>query len=151
MAGGGTWDPEGVVRVIWALREAGVTAFRLSVASAGIELELRRDTTGKLVPAEPSDTPPSPADPGGAPAEGPSALVRAPVLGVFYRRAAPDRPPLAAPGDRVVSGQPLGVIEVMKTYHEVTAPRAGVLAEFLVEDAAFVEYGAPIARLREEG
>ena len=71
------------------------------------------------------------------------------MLGVFYRRPGPDQPPLAEPGQPVEAGQAIGLIEVMKTYHDVTAPRAGVLSEFLVEDAAFVEYGAPIARLQE--
>jgi biotin carboxyl carrier protein len=35
----------------------------------------------------------------------------------------------------------------MKSYHEVTAPEAGVLTEFLVEDGQFVEYGQAIARI----
>jgi biotin carboxyl carrier protein len=39
----------------------------------------------------------------------------------------------------------------MKTYHEVTAPTAGILAAFLVDDGSSVEYGQPIARLGPVG
>jgi biotin carboxyl carrier protein len=39
------------------------------------------------------------------------------------------------------------VIEVMKTYHEVTAPVSGLLTTFLVEDEQVVEYGQPVARI----
>jgi biotin carboxyl carrier protein len=39
------------------------------------------------------------------------------------------------------------VIEVMKTYHEVTAPVSGLLTAFLAEDEQVVEYGQPIARI----
>ena len=141
---GGGWDPAGVVRVVEALRDAGVTAFRLDVAEAGLSLELRRGAGGDLAPPPAEATAPSGAgEPGGDDAD----LVLAPVLGVFYRRAAPDRPPLAEVGAQVAAGQAIGVLEMMKTYHEVPAPRAGTVAAFLVEDGQFVEYGAPIARL----
>jgi biotin carboxyl carrier protein len=160
LAGG--WDPDGVVRVIAALREAGVTAFRLEVAAAGLVLELRRDASGVLGEAAGTGVVPSAAvaaDAGGdagdvargAAARDPEdpgdGLVRAPVLGAFYRRSAPEAPALAEVGDRIAAGQPLGVVEVMKTYHEVAAPRAGRIAAFLAEDGQFVEYGQPVARL----
>ncbi|MDP9370565.1 MAG: 5-oxoprolinase subunit PxpB [Chloroflexota bacterium] len=149
---GGDWGPAGVVRVIEAARAAGVTAFRLEVAGAGLKLELRlgRDESG-LSPGSQDDG--AVASSGGMNDQGQEQdgnIISAPMLGVFYRRPGPDQPPMAEPGQPVEAGQAIGLIEVMKTYHEVTAPRAGVLAEFLAEDGAFVEYGAPIARLGEE-
>ncbi len=149
---GGDWGPAGVVRVIEAARAAGVTAFRLEVAGAGLRLELRlgRDESG-LSSGSQDDGAVAPS--GGVSDQGQEQdgnIISAPMLGVFYRRPGPDQPPMAETGQPVEAGQAIGLIEVMKTYHEVTAPRAGVLAEFLAEDGTFVEYGAPIARLREE-
>jgi biotin carboxyl carrier protein len=69
------------------------------------------------------------------------------VLGTFYRKSTPDAPPLVEVGARVEVGQTICVLEVMKTYHEVTANAAGTLTEFLVEDGEFVEYGQAIARI----
>jgi acetyl-CoA carboxylase biotin carboxyl carrier protein len=76
-------------------------------------------------------------------------IVTAPILGVLYRRSAPDQPLLVESGARVEAGQPICLIEVMKSYHEVTAPRAGTLVEFLVADGDYVEYGQAIARIAD--
>ncbi len=151
------WDPAGVTRLIVALREADVTAFRLEVAAEGLDLklELRRgaddgflaESEEGVAVASAADETPAPVSPGSSTPEQSADLVTAPLLGVFYRRSAPDQPPLAEVGQRVEAGQPIGVLEVMKTYHEVTTPRAGIVAAFLVDDAQFVEYGQPIARL----
>jgi len=70
------------------------------------------------------------------------------VLGVFFRRSAPDQPVLAEPGSLVTAGQVICVLEVMKTYHEVTAPERGTLLAFAVEDGDFVEYGQLIAHIK---
>ena len=69
------------------------------------------------------------------------------MLGVFYRQAAPGDAPFATPGQPVHASQTIGLLEVMKTYHEVTAHRDGILAEFLIADGDFVEYGQAIARI----
>jgi acetyl-CoA carboxylase biotin carboxyl carrier protein len=135
------WDPEGVERVIRAAEAAGVTTLRLSIASIGLTLELSRGPQA-IVPPETSS-------PAASSLQTPESLitVTAPVLGVFYRRNGPDQPLLASEGEPVEEGQLLGLIEVMKTYHEVRAPQAGVLERFLVNDGQFVEYGQPVVQL----
>ncbi len=175
-AGPAAWSPEGVVRVIEAARAAGVTRLRLAVASAGLDLELALGAT--VTGGEPTATErqPATAAPPAAPALGApvaavsevadgaadgdgggdgdgdrDVVIHAPVLGAFYRRAAPDQPLLAEVGGRVDAGQVVGVVEVMKTYHDVVAPRAGIVSAFLAEDGQFVEYGQPVARLAPGG
>ena len=145
-----TWDAAGIARLMAALNDAGVTYLRLEILSAGLNLEVRRGETGETVAPSPASPPTSDTT---AEAAVPPAddLVTAPLLGLFYRRAAPDQPPFAEVGGRVEANQPIGVIEVMKTYHEVRAPRAGVIEAFLVEDEAPVQYGEPIARLAPAG
>jgi biotin carboxyl carrier protein len=137
----GSWDPDGVIRVIDAIQRAGVTSFALEVE--GVNLRLRRDGGGDLLPDRAAST----CSPAPAPTRSDSIEVVAPVLGVFYRKSAPDQPPLVEVGQRVQLGQTICVLEVMKTYHEVTAPEAGTIAAFLVEDGQFVEYGQMIARI----
>jgi len=53
----------------------------------------------------------------------------------------PGAPPFVQPGDTVEAGQTLFLIEAMKTFNPVRAPRAGRVARILVADAAPVEYG----------
>ncbi|MCP3979927.1 MAG: hypothetical protein GY716_11525 [bacterium] len=45
--------------------------------------------------------------------------VVAPTDGVFYRRSAPDQEPFVDVGDEVAEGQPIGLIEVMKTFNQI--------------------------------
>jgi biotin carboxyl carrier protein len=141
----GTWDPDGVVRVIEALERAGATSFAIEVA--GLKLELKRAENGPVTPESQASS----ADVCARAEPGSERTVTAPVLGVFYRRSAPDQPPLAEEGQTVESGQVICVLEVMKSYHEVVAPESGFLTEFLVEDGQFVEYGQPIARISKGG
>jgi KipI family sensor histidine kinase inhibitor len=146
------WTPDGVIRVIRELAGHDVRAFSLRVASAGLEIAI--DRGGGLPDLfEPGDRyrsaapNPSESDGGDNPKTEDSATVTAPLLGTFYRRPAPEQPPFVAVGDRVAAGQTVGTIEVMKSFHDVTAPAAGVVARVLVDDGATVEYGQPLFAL----
>jgi antagonist of KipI len=134
------WDPDGVIRVIDAAQRAGVTTLRLEVEGVVVTLE-RGANGGTPQPQNEAAAPPEP---------GPDAetdIVRAPMLGIFYRKPSPDEPPFVEVGDKVEAGQTLGLIEVMKTYNEVTAPVAGTVEELIAEDSAFVEYNEPLLRI----
>jgi len=71
-------------------------------------------------------------------------VVRAPMVGTFYRGPSPEAPPLVVQGQRVAAGDPLCVLEAMKLLNEVVADVSGVVAAILVEDGAPVEYGQPL-------
>lgn len=73
--------------------------------------------------------------------------IRSPLPGTFYRRAAPDQPPYKTEGDAVAVGDVIGLIEVMKSFHEVKAQAAGVIGAFLVENEDAVMAGQPLATL----
>lgn len=67
--------------------------------------------------------------------------------GTFYRKPAPDKPPYKKEGDSVAVGDVIGLIEVMKSFHEVVAEQAGRIKRFLVENEAAVQAGDPLAEL----
>ena len=75
--------------------------------------------------------------------------ITAPVPGTFYRRPSPDEDAYVNEGDRIASGQVIGLVEVMKTFNEIKADRDGVLASFLVENEDLVEAGQDIAALSD--
>jgi biotin carboxyl carrier protein len=75
--------------------------------------------------------------------------VTAPTDGVFYRAPAVDARPYVVAGDRVALGQPIGLIEVMKTFNPITYGGAGLpddaeIVEVLVTDGAEVRAGQPL-------
>ncbi|MFB3738153.1 MAG: acetyl-CoA carboxylase biotin carboxyl carrier protein [Candidatus Velamenicoccus archaeovorus] len=67
--------------------------------------------------------------------------VRSPLVGIFYRRPAPDRPPYVEVGDVIEADAPVCTISVMKMFNEVKAGCAGKVVEILVEDETMVEHG----------
>ena len=57
----------------------------------------------------------------------PKDIVHAPISGVFYRCKEPQSPPYVDIGSHVFKGQPLCIIEAMKTMNEICAPKSGVI------------------------
>ena len=64
-----------------------------------------------------------------------------PLPGTFYRKPSPDAPPFVKEGDRVQTGDVIGLVEVMKTFNRVQADATGRVVRFLVENEGAVEAG----------
>lgn len=75
--------------------------------------------------------------------------IRSHLPGIFYRRPAPDQPPFKSDGDSVAVGDVVGLIEVMKTFHELKSEVAGTIARFLVDSEDAVMAGQPVADLAD--
>jgi acetyl-CoA carboxylase biotin carboxyl carrier protein len=73
--------------------------------------------------------------------------VVSPIPGVFYRRPDPDSPVFTEPGASVGADDPVCLVEVMKSFHEVPAGVAGTVVEFLVENEDMVDAGQVVARI----
>lgn len=71
-------------------------------------------------------------------------IVRAPIVGTFYRAPAPEAAPFVEVGDRVKPGEVLCIIEAMKLMNEIESEVAGVIKEILVENGQPVEYDQPL-------
>ncbi|ADZ69152.1 acetyl-CoA carboxylase [Polymorphum gilvum] len=67
--------------------------------------------------------------------------------GTFYRSPAPDQPPYKADGDSVAAGDVIGLIEVMKSFHEVKAEVAGTNIRFVADNEEPVMAGAVLAEI----
>ncbi len=61
-------------------------------------------------------------------------IVKSPVMGTFYRAAAPEEKPLVEVGQRVNASDLVCMIESMKIFTELRADQAGIVKKFLVED-----------------
>ncbi len=71
-------------------------------------------------------------------------LIASPMVGVVYLAPEPGAAPFVTVGSKVAQGQTLLLIEAMKTFNQVRAPRAGTVARILVEPGMPVEYGEPL-------
>ncbi|HEU5176925.1 MAG TPA: acetyl-CoA carboxylase biotin carboxyl carrier protein [Burkholderiales bacterium] len=91
------------------------------------------------------------AAPAGAPAaaEAPDAgqeghVVKAPMVGTFYRSPSPDAKAFVEVGQAVKEGDTICIIEAMKLMNEIEADASGVVKAILVENGQPVEYGQPL-------
>jgi acetyl-CoA carboxylase biotin carboxyl carrier protein len=79
---------------------------------------------------------------------GPVKDIKAPTLGTFYRAPSPGAPPFVKVGDRVIAGQTVGIVEVMKLFNAVEADVAGTVVAIHAEDGVLVEHDQPLITVR---
>ena len=70
--------------------------------------------------------------------------VKSPMVGTAYLAPEPDKPVFVNVGDKVTAGQTLLIIEAMKTFNPIKAPKAGTVKQVLIENAQPVEFGQPL-------
>jgi acetyl-CoA carboxylase biotin carboxyl carrier protein len=139
------FDPEAIRALAALLVETGLSEIELA----------ERDSRIRVVRAAPIvlAAPPSaiaashaasaalaPAEPTADDAQHPGA-VTSPMVGVVYLAPEPGAPVFVSVGQSVVAGQTLLLIEAMKTFNQIRAPKAGTVARILVSSGAPVEYG----------
>lgn len=154
-----------------ALLSPGAFAGRIVTLGVARDLRVPAGATGRIVSPRPvqthtpvgfgtvlyeivplageaaSDIPDAPAIPAQS-ADG--LFVRAPLSGRFWHRAAPSEPPLVSTGSLVEAGQPVGLIEVMKTFSHIRyepdarLPMRARVVRLVADDGAEVAEGAPL-------
>ncbi len=67
--------------------------------------------------------------------------IKSPIVGTFYRAAAPDAPPYVDVGDIVKPGQVVCIVEAMKLMNEIESEIAGRIVKICIANEEPVEYG----------
>jgi acetyl-CoA carboxylase biotin carboxyl carrier protein len=93
-------------------------------------------------PPKTAETPPAPQAPARHLIE-----IKSPAVGTFYAQEKPSAPPYVTVGSRVTPTTVVCQIEAMKIFNEITADCTGVIAEVLVKDKEFVEFGTVLFRV----
>ena len=87
---------------------------------------------------------PAPAAPEAEPAAPEGHVVKAPMVGTFYRSPSPDAKVFVEVGQAVKEGDTICIIEAMKLMNEIEADASGTVKAILVENGQPVEYGQPL-------
>ena len=102
-------------------------------------------------PVMPAAAPTLPQGEAAAPAEKKSEgddaqyiTIKSPIIGTFYRKPAPDKPPFAEVGQQIAKGDVICVIEAMKLFNDIESEVAGKIVKVLVEDSSPVEFDQPL-------
>jgi biotin carboxyl carrier protein len=73
--------------------------------------------------------------------------IKSPMPGTFYRRPDPDSDPFVNEGDAVSPGDTVGLVEVMKSFHEIKAQEEGTVSKILLDDEDAVGAGQDVVEL----
>ncbi|EKV32078.1 Biotin carboxyl carrier protein of acetyl-CoA carboxylase [Caenispirillum salinarum AK4] len=122
---------------------------RIRVARGGISGQTIMAAPQAHAGAAPAPAPAAAAMPAPAPATAEDAAkhpgaVTSPMVGVLYNAPEPGAAPFITEGAKVSEGQTLFLIEAMKTFNPVRAPKGGTVTKILADDAQAVEFGEPL-------
>jgi acetyl-CoA carboxylase biotin carboxyl carrier protein len=141
-------DPELVRELAELLNQTDLTEIEVEKGDLRVRVARTVSTTVQVPAAAPVAAMPAPVA-AAAPAEakptaGHPGAVPSPMVGTAYRRPSPDAKPFVEIGSVVKQGERIMLVEAMKTFNDIVAPRAGKVTAILVEDGQPVEYGEPL-------
>ena len=140
-------DHKAIRELAKLLDETGLT--EIAVERDGVSIRVARHSSGGLGRARAVESAaPTPATLSSAPlpidpAQHPG-VVASPMVGTAYLAPEPGARPFVEVGTTVKTGEPLMIIEAMKTMNQIPAPRPGTVIQILVDDGQPVEYGQPL-------
>jgi acetyl-CoA carboxylase biotin carboxyl carrier protein len=129
------------------LDETGLT--EIEFERDGVSVRVARHLGAPSARARSAEAPPGAAlsSPPAAAAIDPTqhpGVVVSPMVGTVYLGPAPGARPFVDIGGQVKTGEPLLIIEAMKTMNQIPAARSGTVIQVLVADGQPVEYGQPL-------
>lgn len=144
-----TIDPDLVREIAKLLSDTDLT--EIEVEKGDLKIRVARQITVSAAPVYTQMAAPAVAAPLSAPAAAASPVaadpaahvgaVRSPMVGTAFRRPSPGANAFIEIGSNVKVGDKILLIEAMKTFNEIVAPRAGTITHILIEDGQPVEYG----------
>jgi acetyl-CoA carboxylase biotin carboxyl carrier protein len=148
MATKGPIDPELVRELAQLLTQTDLTEIEVQKGDLRVRVARNLATTVHVPAAMPAAQPSAPVTAAAAPEAKPTAAhpgaVTSPMVGTAYRRPSPDAKPFVEIGSVVKQGERILLVEAMKTFNDIVAPRAGKVTAIMVEDGQPVEYGEPL-------
>jgi len=143
------FDPEAIRALATILSDTGLT--EIEIVEADSRIRVARAPSPVLAPVSlpapaPAPAAAAPAALAPAPSEAPDAAgtVTSPMVGIAYLSAEPGATPFIAQGQAVTAGQTVMLMEAMKTFNQIKAPRSGTVTRILVSSGEPVEYAQPL-------
>jgi len=147
---GVSFDPAAIRELAKILRETDLTEIELVESDSRIRVarQVTVQAVAQVAPAAmaaaPAAAPLAAAAPAAEEAGPHPGTITSPMVGVAYLAPEPGAAPFIARGARVAQGQTLLLIEAMKTFNQIRAPKAGTVTRILIESGSPVEYGEPL-------
>jgi acetyl-CoA carboxylase biotin carboxyl carrier protein len=141
-------DTEAIRTLAQILQDTGLTEIEIAEKDSRIRVVRAPAPVAAVVPA-PAPLPPAAAAAPPQVLQGPDnddfaqhpGAVKSPMVGVAFLSPEPGSPHFVTVGQTVAAGQTLLLIEAMKTFNQIKAPRSGTVTRIMVQSSVPVEYG----------
>ena len=140
-------DPDTIRALAAVLAETGLTEIEVADKDSRIRVVRGGSVAATVMPVASSPAPVPVAAPAEMDAASHHGAVLSPMVGVAYLSPEPGAPPFVTIGQQVSAGQTLLLIEAMKTFNQIKAPKAGTVTAILAQSGGPVEYGEVLAIL----
>jgi acetyl-CoA carboxylase biotin carboxyl carrier protein len=134
-------DPDTIRALAAVLVETGLTEIEIADKDSRIRVVRGGGVATAVLPVAAPVASMATAAPATQEAAAHPGAVLSPMVGVVYLAPEPGAPPFVAIGQQVAAGHTLLLIEAMKTFNQIKAPKAGTVTAVLVQSGAPVEYG----------
>ena len=120
------------------MRRLDLAELEIRIGDDRVAVRRPEPRTAVVGPAAiPAAVPPPAPPPAGTP-------VASPLAGTFYGSPRPGAEPFVRVGDQVAAGDPIGLVEAMKVFNEITTDHAGEVVAVLVENGDTIAAGQPL-------
>jgi acetyl-CoA carboxylase biotin carboxyl carrier protein len=140
-------DPDTIRALAAVLVETGLTEIEIADKDSRIRVVRGGGVATSVMPVAAAAPVSTPTAPMAADAASHPGAVVSPMVGVAYLSPEAGAPPFVTIGQQVTAGQTLLLIEAMKTFNQIKAPKAGTVAAILVQSGVPVEYGEALVVL----
>jgi acetyl-CoA carboxylase biotin carboxyl carrier protein len=161
-----TLDINDITTIVELMKSHDLTHFELDREGSKLTLKRAGGDPEALAAAMAAMRPVAPAAPAIAPLAAPATapvgfgapaaaaedagliVVKAPMVGTFYRSSGPGQPTFIEVGAQVTQESVVCIIEAMKVMNEIKAECRGTIVRILVDDATAVGYNTPLFEVR---
>jgi len=137
-------DDDLIRKLAGLMDDTGLTEIEISQDDFSVRVARGGTTVSAYAPAAPAVAAPAPAEATPASHADHPGVVTSPMVGVAYTAAEPGAAAFINVGDTVSEGQVVLLIEAMKVFNQIKAPRSGTVKNILVESGSPVEFGEPL-------
>ncbi|WEV37151.1 biotin/lipoyl-containing protein [Lactobacillus sp. ESL0677] len=131
---------EEIQKLIKQVNQSNITKLNLDFDGGHIDIDKKQAVASSGTVAVAA----KPAESISTPAKISLPQIKAPLVGIVYLQANPDKPQYKKVGDHVAKGDVVCVIEAMKMMTEVKSNVSGTISEILVTNEEVVEYDQPL-------
>jgi acetyl-CoA carboxylase biotin carboxyl carrier protein len=142
-------DIRKIKKLIELLQESGIAEIEIREGEESVRISRQAQGSTVMVQPQPQyGLAPAPVvESATAPASEPQRkghVLKAPMVGTFYRAASPGAKPFVEIGQHVNAGDTVCIIEAMKMFNQIEADQSGTIVDILAESGQPVEYDQPL-------